>query len=463
MKEGLFFENDELIYYKNDQPCHAGVIEVDGAIYYISSNGRAVKGMHIVHGEMANGILKRGTYTFGDDYKLVKNSYIAPQKVKKHKKKPKPKKHRRKLDRKKLFFASAVVVLLVLIFAVALPLLDGTLQISDNTVESTMDAAIITLPEFKEDVLLCSTAAKWEYDGLITMEEAVQAGNPYRSFLFEYKLEGSSGRLLLGEDQALTDPREYTLSPDENDVSIDNLKTDTTYYYKVIVDDQEYSGSFHTAKSTRFVYIPGLVNTRDIGGYVNQDGKTVKQGLLIRGVELDGLVNVGYFLPDEEVENVQETFGFVYEMDLRSNVYTGEYVSRLGSEVGHKFYNATSYGEIFDPAKHSNLRQIFADLADPQKYPMYLHCTWGTDRTGTVIFLLQGLLNLSEEDMRREYELTGYVNDTIVGTTNLDVIIQGLDPYEGDTLQEKIVTYLTTVIGVTESEIESIRNIFLEQ
>jgi hypothetical protein len=311
-------------------------------------------------------------------------------------------------------------------------------------------------------VLLCSAGAKLEYDGNLSLSSVASEGDPYAPFRFNYMLTNTTGILKLSENAELTSAREYILSSDSNHILIDNLKTGTTYYYKVIVDGKEYPGSFHTAQSTRFVSIPGLVNTRDIGGYTTMDDRTVKQGVLIRGVELDGLVNAPYFLPADQVENVLQTFGFVHEMDLRDpSVYSGTYQSRLGSGVGHKFYAAPSYGKIFTDNYKGSLLRIFSDLADPGNYPMYLHCTGGNDQTGTIVFLLQGILGVSQEDMIREYRLGCFVNPSMADSNNMDVIISGLEPYKGDTLNEKIENYLIEFVGVTQAEIDAIRNIFL--
>ena len=470
LKNGLHYENNELIYYKDDVPKHAGVIRIDNDIYYISSRGKAVKGEYIVHGDMANGILERGTYTFGDDYKLVAGSYIAPKKKKKsnRRKKTTPKPATKgnlmklfKLKMQEIKHKPLIVSVLagLALFVIVLGVLE--MQGGDEPIQ-TAPAVQIELPEFTEDVLLCSDAAKMEYDGLLTLKAAVETGNPYRPFYFEYTLMGCSGTLFLGEQKDFSDARQYDMPENTQYVAVDNLKVDTTYYYKVVVNEQEFFGSFHTAPATRFVYIPGLVNTRDIGGGVTLDGKKVKQGMLIRGVEMDGLVNSNYFVPQADLETVKDTFGFVYDMDLRHfSIYSGTYRSRL--DTPHAFYSSPQYGEIFTKSWHDQLKGIFSALADPEKYPMYLHCTWGRDRTGTIVFLLQGLLNMSEDAMQREYLITAYVDNWMLERHQMDVIVFGLQSYAGETLQEKIYTFLTTEVGVTEEEIASIRSIFLQE
>ena len=321
----------------------------------------------------------------------------------------------------------------------------------------------IALLQFEDEVLLCSPQAKQVYDHEIQAKDAVSSGNPYRPFEFYYLLETESGTLRLSEDDSFADAQEYNLDKAKTCLTIDNLKTDTTYYYQVEVSGQQYSGSFRTAASNRFISIPGTENLRDIGGYKTLDGKTVKQGLLIRGCEMDGLKNEEYFLADEDVEYVQNTFGFVYDMDLRSpEIFEGEYQSRLGAEVGHKFYDAPNYAQIFREDYLTSMREIFTDLANPDNYPMYLHCTWGRDRTGTVVLLLQGLLNVSKEDMLQEYRLTGFVTTSVATNNKMDTVFLMLDGYEGDTLQEKISNYLTTTVGITAEDIASIQSIFLD-
>ena len=353
--------------------------------------------------------------------------------------------------------------ILIALIAVCL-ILSGCEKAGDN--ESMINPTVtvddgIALPRFEQEVLLCSAEAKQVYDGDLKIENAVATGAPYRPFVFEYQLDNASGTLRLSEDSDFSDAKEYNMDKEKTSVSIDNLKTGTTYYYQVEVTGKQYSGTFRTAASNRYISIPGVENLRDIGGYQTLDGKTVKQGLLIRGCELDGIKNEDYFLADEDVAAVQETFGFVYDLDLRSpEIFEVYYQSRLG--VDHKFYDAPTYAQIFRPEYQDSLREIFADLADPNKYPMYLHCTWGRDRTGTVVLLLQGLLNVSEEDLMQEYRQTGYVTPAVATNNKMDTVFMQLGSYEGDTLQEQIISYLTTSVGVTQEEIASIQAIFLE-
>ncbi len=502
LKNGLFYENGELIYYEKGFPCHAGVIRVEDAIYYISYGGKAVKGQYIVHGDMTNGILKRGTYTFGEDYKLVPGSYRAPSMLKRRKRvKPVKTEEDRSLrhiwrylvengHHKRIIATLVTLVLIVgLVLVVTLKEKGGdtkgvpsattgktaseteketikeTIEEKENPAEKETVAdkgsLTLSLPSYTEDVLLCSQAAKMEYDGELSLRDAIKAGDPYRPFVFKYVFQNQSGTLWISEQEDLSNAKQYELPKSRQHIEIHNLKVDTDYYYKVLVAGEEYLGRFHTALATRYIHIPGLENVRDIGGGTTLDGKKVKQGLLIRGPEMDGLTTVTSFIQEDQGKEIQQEFGFVYDMDLRAaNIYVSEYYSKLG--VPQNFYLAPQYGEIFNTHYSAALKRVFQDLAKPEKYPVYMHCTWGRDRTGTVVFLLQAVLNMSEEDMWQEFRRSAYSYSKMAISEDMQVIIAGLEPYTGDTLQEKIVTYLTTEIGVTQEEIESIRSILLE-
>lgn len=465
MKEGLFYEDGQLVYYKKGYRCHAGVVEVDGDIYYISSKGHAVKGWHVVHKEMTNGILEHGTYQFGEDYKLVEGSYTPPQKqrVKKHHTPRKRKKSLKKWSRKEKIGIIAAAVLVLCLVGTGW-MIDRSFDVPDSTPSGETGSQGAEAAVIEKEVVLCSHAAQRLYNGEISAAVAAESGEPYRPLVVNHVFPNAAGTLVIGEKEDLSDGREYELKASGGTVSVHNLKPGTTYHYRLTMNGEDTVGTFETAQTTRFVYIPGAKNTRDIGGYTTVDGKRVKYGKLIRGTEIDGLVESTYFVPSGNIAQVQDTFGFVYDFDLRAQeLYTGSYRSRLGENVGHAFYGSPQYGGIFNQAGRVPLRRIFKDLADPNKYPMYLHCTYGADRTGTIIFLLQGLLNISEEDMIHEYCLTGFFRRDCAVPTSVEIMIDGLQSYPGDTLQEKIVSFLKADAGVTDAEIQSIRNILLEK
>ena len=69
-KNGIYAEDGSLFYYKDGSRYYAGLIEIDGAYYYVRTNGE------VVHGRSSwitktNDILPEKAYTFADDGKLI--------------------------------------------------------------------------------------------------------------------------------------------------------------------------------------------------------------------------------------------------------------------------------------------------------------------------------------------------------------------------------------------------------
>ncbi len=470
------------IYYENDVPVHKGAFKIGNNIYHAGQDGViAAGGYHVVHSVKTNGLVKNGTYNFASDGRLIPGSYL----------KPKPRRRKRRMIN-----GEAAFLVLALFASVVLLGVSFMTQRARNEREAeavsdyaaadvTENGASIRLPTFDEPVYLCTAPVESYYRGELSIDEAIAVcnnGGAYKGFEFEYMIlqnpdsgDGAETKAVLeiSENKDYSDAMEFELDPDETELTADNLFPDTTYYYRVtaedvvsgdkagaVTDTETYTGQFTTADTSRFLNIPDLKNTRDTGGYETADGRVTKYGMIIRGTETDGLLESSYFLKDRETA---ASFGFRYDFDLREDwTLTGNYQSMLGKNVSHKFYTAPSYGDVFNEAFHPALKEIFHDLSNPRNYPMYMHCTYGADRTGTIIFLLQGILGVPEEKMVEEYALTGLFRE-VNNSNRINSIFGGLEGTEGATINEKIVNYLTGTVGVPMRDIENIRSILLEK
>lgn len=243
-------------------------------------------------------------------------------------------------------------------------------------------------------------------------------------------------------------------------VQVDLLKTGTVYDYQVQIylsDGTEHtlSGRFTTAATPRILSIDGLVNVRDFGGWAGLDGKTIRQGLIYRGSTMDGVHKPEYKLTEKGLKQMKSLLGVRVDMDLRAS---GEDV--LGEDVPHIYLGSYQYSICFEERGMKAIARVFEQLANPENYPMYLHCTHGADRTGTVCYLLGAILGMNDRDLRLEYDLSALYYWYIC-TPDMDEFIARIQEYPGDTTKERAENYLLST-GVTMEQIQSIRQIFLE-
>ena len=280
----------------------------------------------------------------------------------------------------------------------------------------------------------------------VTLKFSTKYGNA----LF-YKIE-------LAENDKFSNSRVSYVEGTSGKYSFEHLYVNTEYFYRVTAyttaGAETAHGRFKTADTPRILSIDGLSNVRDIGNWKTDSGKRIKQGLLIRGTELDGAIYDAYHLTNKGLSALINIYGIKTDMDLRNESETPMGMDALGSQVEHRYYDMVMYEGIFTENGKEKIRAVFSDLANPDNYPVYLHCTYGNDRTGTVCYLLEALLGVSKGDLLREYGLS---NMNISLIKNVEI---GLGAYSGNNIKEQTESYLLSC-GVTEYQIESIRNIFL--
>lgn len=277
------------------------------------------------------------------------------------------------------------------------------------------------------------------------------------TFHWDAAEEGTVYTFEISENADMSEARAYETSRDYYDIY--NLKLGTTYYWRALGSTNEAVSSFTTSSAApRIMYASGVKNFRDLGGRTTADGKTVSQGKVYRSYCLDyydsdtGEHEV--YINDSGIDTMINELGIKSEIDLRSESSQKESV--LGSGVSFYLRGMSYSGDIIT-GERSMIRSIFAIFANKDNYPIDFHCQIGTDRTGAIAYLLNGLLGVPKDELMRDYLFSNFCNvDQRLPEDIADKYVKTLDEYEGDTLQEKIYNWLNKEAGVTTAELDFI-------
>lgn len=261
----------------------------------------------------------------------------------------------------------------------------------------------------------------------------------------------------VGEDKA------WTYNTTTKSIDIYNLQSMTNYEWFV---NGEKQGEFKTAAGLRNLYIDGLTNVRDIGGYKGSGG-FVKQGMLIRSSKLTDDDTGEVLITSEGVEELKR-LGIKTELDLRDiepdsdgNIEQGGITSSVIDGANYISLPMKSGGNYLQ-LNRSVLPDLFKILANEDNYPILFHCSIGTDRTGVVAFLVNALLGVSKENLYRDYLFSNF--GLIHGMRHpktIDDYIKRVSVYEDKSLEENVKQYLIN-LGVDPEDLQTLRSLMLD-
>ena len=308
--------------------------------------------------------------------------------------------------------------------------------------------------------------------------------------------EADKYKVLVADNKNFENAKE--LETAGNAVTVRNLFVNTEYYWKVVAGEEESDvATFETEDYPRWILARsldgeeggrGIYNVRDNGGYMTSSGKRVKQGLVFRGGEITTMTSSGHYNTITEVAKkaFREDMGMVggIELDLRGNSDIGDGYKACGfaedGDIDYVMHAIKSYEQTFTQTR-SEVAPIFEILKNADKKPVYYHCFGGADRTGTIGFLLNGVLGVSYTDLVIDFELTSYSS---INNEHIRSHIQGhqhsydrwpalINQIKNDTtggykydadasLEDNIENFLVKACSVPQSTIDTIRDIMLE-
>jgi protein-tyrosine phosphatase len=250
---------------------------------------------------------------------------------------------------------------------------------------------------------------------------------------------------------------------------LENLLLATHYYYRVAeskadLAKSEVKGFQSSFMAPRNVQVDGVTNFRDIGGWVTIDKKRTKQGLIYRCGRFNesGVKAVNKEITAAGEKTLLQDLGMKTEVDLRYNDYDETGGLNGASCVAGLAYQWFPFSKITIKDNKETVKNIFACLADKTNYPLCFHCNIGTDRTGMITMLYNGILGVPFDSLVYDYVFSNF--GLIGGKRTYDMIKDGyiaeINAFAGNSFASKCEAVLLD-LGVTSTQINSIRDIML--
>ena len=236
------------------------------------------------------------------------------------------------------------------------------------------------------------------------------------SIQWETAAGGGSQRVYVADNPDYEDALTYSVSGSSTSYDIYNLIPGKHYYWKVTSTAGDAgTGEFLTTGRRRFLKVDNVCNVRDLGGIPTADGtKRIKYGMIFRGGEMNGYHKdyEGRFCRiDKNGIQAMEKLGIKAILDLRTDSEAVDItVSPLGEGTDYiRFTTANQfyYDKCWNSDVYIDAFQWAIDELRKGK-PVFFHCIFGADRTGTLAFLMEALLGVGENQLAIDYELTSF-------------------------------------------------------
>jgi protein-tyrosine phosphatase len=155
--------------------------------------------------------------------------------------------------------------------------------------------------------------------------------------------------------------------------------------------------------AVRTVLEAHVENARGLGGIPAASQGVIKPGLLFRGPPLAGLTEAGCSAVAELGLRTVVDLRVESEVTLRPDDACVLDSAQLVAAPLPIPYNVSGTDYIADLDASESIAKVFEVLGDEARYPVYVHCTWGRDRTGVLMAVVLLTLGVAPELIMHDY------------------------------------------------------------